>query len=162
ALVAATEKLEKGGDVPPETLRQVVEFLRTYADKFHHGKEEAHLFALLEKKGVPISGCPLGALLHEHKTGRALVGAFAEAVEAYAKDRPSGRARLAESMKPLAELYPSHIWKEDYLLSPMTGKVLNEADQKEILDKFIAVEKELGEDLHRKWEQFAENLGKSL
>jgi hemerythrin-like domain-containing protein len=51
-MVAMTEKLEKGGDVSPDTLRRTVEFLRTYADKFHHGKEEAHLFTLLEKKGV--------------------------------------------------------------------------------------------------------------
>ncbi|MBK6880582.1 MAG: hemerythrin domain-containing protein [Elusimicrobia bacterium] len=159
AMVAMTEKLEKGGDVSPDTLRRTVEFLRTYADKFHHGKEEAHLFTLLEKKGVPTTGCPLAALMFEHKSGRSLVGKFAEAVESYAKDPQAGRVGLAASMKPLATLYPNHIWKEDYLLSPMTGKVLNAAEQKILLEKFIAVEKELGEETHREWERFAEELG---
>ena len=45
-------------------------------------------------------------------------------------------------------LYPSHIWKEDYLLFPLAGKVLTPEDQQELMDKFDKVERELGLDVH--------------
>jgi hemerythrin-like domain-containing protein len=97
--------------------------------------------------------------MFEHKSGRSLVGMFAEAVESYAKD-PQARARGSRRQHETAcDALSKHIWKEDYLLSPMTGKVLNAAEQKILLEKFIAVEKELGEETHREWERFAEELG---
>ena len=49
------------GAVEPETLQQVVAFMRNYADKCHHGKEEAELFPFLERRGVPMRGCPIDA-----------------------------------------------------------------------------------------------------
>ncbi len=63
-----------GQEVEAKTLQGIVEFMRTFADKCHHGKEEIHLFPALERKGVPARGCPVGALLHEHQQGRALDG----------------------------------------------------------------------------------------
>jgi len=63
AMAPLAETLEKGGSVDVETLRGIIAFMRTYADKCHHGKEEKHLFSRLEEKGVPINGCPLGILL---------------------------------------------------------------------------------------------------
>ena len=41
----------------------------------------------------------------------------------------------------------SHIWKEDYLLFPLAGKVLTPEDQQELRDKFETVERELGRDV---------------
>ena len=66
SLLLLAEELEKGEAVPAETLADTLEFLRTFADRCHHGKEEAFLFPLLEQKGVPPQGCPLGVLKKEH------------------------------------------------------------------------------------------------
>jgi len=55
AAAVLLETLEAGNEVEGKTLQEIVEFMRTFADKCHHGKEETHLFPALEKKGVPIS-----------------------------------------------------------------------------------------------------------
>ena len=108
-----------------------------FADKRQHGKEEVHLFPLLVQKGVPVAGCPIGALTHEHQQGRALVSGLAEAAQAYARGGDVAIASLVETLHSITELYPNHIWKEDYLLFPMTNKVLGADDHRDLMEKFI-------------------------
>jgi len=160
AMAGLAERLEMGREVEPETLKNIVEFMRTFADKCHHGKEETYLFPLLERKGVPVHGCPLGVLAAEHQRGRALVTGLANAAETYVIEDPSAKKGLLESLRSLMELYPNHIWKEDYLLFPMTNKILNEEEQKELHEKFEMVEKAIGMDVHHRFQQLAEQLEK--
>jgi hemerythrin-like domain-containing protein len=152
------ESLEIGASVAPDVLRDIAEFMGVFADKCHHGKEEAHLFPALERKGVPLRGCPVGALTAEHQAGRVLVRAFTEAAEAYISQGASAKGPLIESLKKLTGLYPGHIWKEDYLLFPMTNKVLGPTEQQELAAKFEAVEEEMGKDVHHRLEQVAATL----
>jgi len=137
-------RMSGGGSVDVALLRRIVEFLREYADVLHHRKEEALLFPALERNGVPAHGCPVGALLAEHKRGRELVSEFAEAIEAYASGAEEAVAGLAAKMKALSELYPAHIWKEDYLLFPMSEKVLREVDLAELAEQFAEVNRVAG------------------
>jgi hemerythrin-like domain-containing protein len=126
------DRLEAGQEVGNETLQGVVEFMRTYADKCHHGKEEELLFPLLGKKGVLMQGCPVGALTMEHGKGRMHVKGSVAATEAYQKGDPGGRQAVIQALRGIAELYPNHIWKEDYLLFPLTNKVLNPEEQRSL------------------------------
>lgn len=157
-MVALTEKLEAGQEVDPQKLRDMAEFMRTFADKCHHGKEETHLFPLLERKGVPVHGCPLAVLNAEHQRGRALVTGFAAATEKYVTDRAASRKSLLESLRGIAGLYPDHIWKEDYLLFPMTNKILNAEEQEELRAKFEIVEAAIGPNVHERFIRLAERL----
>ncbi len=77
----------QGHELATQSLNDLIEFMRTYADRCHHGKEETYLFPALERSGVPLTGCPVGALRHEHQAGRALVGQLAQAVAAYSPER---------------------------------------------------------------------------
>ena len=158
AMAVLTQTLETGREVESTALEGIVEFTRTFADKCHHGKEEVHLFPALERKGVPPRGCPVGALLHEHQQGRALVMGLAEAAGAYVKSEASAKEALQKSLRGLVELYPSHIRKEDYLLFPMTNKVLSAEDQRDLHQKFEMVEEAAGRDLHHRFEQLAEEM----
>ncbi len=158
AMAILIEILETGKEVEEKTLQDIVEFMRTFADKCHHGKEETHLFPVLEKKGVPMRGCPLGVLIAEHQKGRGLVSELAKAPEAYTKGSPLARESLVKSLRGLTELYPNHIWKEEYLAFPMADKILSSEEQRELSDKFEMVEKEIGLDVHQRFEQFAVEL----
>jgi len=158
AMAVIAETLESGQGVETGTLQGIVEFMRTFADKCHHGKEETHLFTLLESKGVPVRGCPIGILTVEHQRGRALVSAFVSAVETYAKNEESARRSIIQALKSLTELYPGHIWKEDYLLFPMTNKILNAEEQENLRQMFEMVNETIGPDVHRRFEQLAEKL----
>jgi len=153
------DALEAGRPIHPQTLRDLVEFMRTFADKCHHGKEEAHLFPALASRGVPTQGCPIGGLMHEHQKGRALVAELDRAAQTYFQQTtPEVKAVIVRCLRDLAALYPNHIWKEDYLVFPMSGKVLSEADNADLQRKFEAVEAEIGSDVHHRLEALAEKL----
>lgn len=158
ALVRQSVAIEAGGEPDLPFLERAVDFLRTYSDRCHHGKEEEILFPLLEQRGVPGSGCPLGALRHDHVAGRVLVTDLANTVE----DRKNGHAVAAETLvaalRGITDLYPGHIWKEDYLLFPMTGKVLTEDDLAEIARTFEEFDRTMGWAVIRRCEGFAEDL----
>jgi hemerythrin-like domain-containing protein len=158
AMAVLAEGLGAGQEPPVATLRNIVEFMRTFADTCHHGKEEAHLFPCLETRGVPARGCPIGVLIHEHERGRTLVAQLAQATEAYASGNLSARDAVTEPLRGLVELYPSHIWKEEYLLFPMSAKVLSAADQQQLLGKFAEVEAAIGPEVHQRFERLAEEI----
>ena len=89
----------------PETLREIVRFMREFADRCHHAKEEDLLFPAMEDKGVPESGCPLGSLLKEHQQGRALVTNLSEATEALVAGKPEAADSLVETVGEITNLY---------------------------------------------------------
>ena len=158
ALPQLTGMLQAGRPVEPSLFLEIVEFMRMFADKCHHGKEEVHLFPLLVQRGVPVTGCPIGALSYEHQQGRALVSGLAEAAQAYARGDDGAVASVAEKLHGITELYPNHIWKEDYLLFPMTNKVLGAGDHKDLMEKFIQADETLGYDMQRRFEEMALEL----
>jgi hemerythrin-like domain-containing protein len=162
AAAILADRLAAGIDLDIDVLHGIVEFMRTYADKCHHGKEEALLFPALERRGVPMRGCPVGALLKEHEMGRTLVGGLAEAADAYAKGSLAAKDALIKDLRGIVELYPNHIWKEDFLLFPMTIKVLSAADLEKLRIEFEMVEEGLGKEVHHHFEHFAEQLALRL
>jgi hemerythrin-like domain-containing protein len=158
AMARLVEVMETSQETSPADIAAMVEFMRTFADRCHHGKEEKLLFPVLELKGVPVSGCPLGILIHEHTKGRTLVNALSESAATHAAGNLEAKETLLASMKGLLELYPSHIWKEDYLLFPLTDKILSTTEQEELAKEFEQVEKEIGMETHLRCVQIAEQL----
>jgi hemerythrin-like domain-containing protein len=157
------EQIEGGELVDVSVLESIVVFLRTFADRCHHGKEETFLFPALIRRGVPSHGCPIGGLTAEHQKGRVMVGEFADAIRGYAAGEPPARDNLVlKSLRALVALYPSHIWKEDYLLFPLAGKVLTPEDQQELMDKFETVDRELGLDVREGFDKVATELERKV
>jgi len=156
------DELEESKPVKPQLLKEIVEFLRVFVDQCHHAKEDKYLFPLLEQRGVPADGCPLGALKHEHENGRLLVTQLTGAVEAYANSGGTIKNSLIPALRGLVELYPNHIWKEDYLLFPLAGKVLSASDHEALSRQFEEVELEFGPDLHSRFERLALKLGNAV
>jgi hemerythrin-like domain-containing protein len=156
------DQLEGGEPVDVSLLESIVAFLRTFADRLHHGKEESFLFPALIRRGVPSQGCPIGGLTMEHQKGRVMVGELADAIRGYAAGEPPARENLVKSLRALVAFYPNHIWKEDYLLYPLAGKVLTPEDQQELMGKFETVERELGLDVHEGFDKVAADLERKV
>ena len=150
--------IERGQRADVAMLATAVEFLRVYADKLHHGKEETLFFPMLVKRGVPSQGCPIGGLNHEHEKGRALVQALGEQTPAYAQGQPGAKEALLETLRGIRDLYQNHIWKEDAMVFPMADKVLTEADQKELSEKFAEVDRSISLEAVARLERFAKSL----
>jgi hemerythrin-like domain-containing protein len=162
AIAILIEKLKAGQSVEKEVLQNIPEFMSVFADKCHHGKEEFRLFPLLEKQGVPIQGCPLAILIAEHKKARALVAKLSETAKAFIGADSFLKDELIQSLQGIFDLYPNHIWKEDYLLFPMADKILNSKQQEELTEEFEVVERQLGVDIHSHFEKLAEEIDQKV
>ncbi len=152
------KRLESGGNIDAATLAEVVDFFRAFADKAHHAKEEDVLFPTLERNGVRSQGCPIGTLTSEHKQGRALMTALNDAIEKYASGDSAAKATISATIQGATDLYTDHIWREDYLLFPMTEKVLPKLEQEGVTRNFNEVETRFGSDFHNKYKQIVEKL----
>jgi len=128
----------QAGDVP--LLRETVTFMRDFADRTHHAKEEELLFPALIAHGVPLHGCPLDALLHEHKEGRRLVGQLSDAIDALEAGSADAGEKIVETIKAIERLYPDHIWKEDEMVFPMAERLIPEDERRRLLAQFEEVE----------------------
>ena len=101
AMAKLADELEHGSDPTAPVLDGLVSFLREFVDHSHHAKEERWLFPLLVAKGVPASGCPIGALEHEHEKGRVLGAQLSEAVQTYkAQGLTAARQQLNQPPRP--------------------------------------------------------------
>jgi hemerythrin-like domain-containing protein len=112
------------GNFDVDTFRQGVDFIRNYADAWHHAKEEVHLFPALETAGMPREGGPIGVMLHEHEIGRAHVRTMAENLDAAAGGDGQARATVVEHALAYSDLLVGHIQKEDGILFEMADRVL--------------------------------------
>ncbi|MFW6115125.1 MAG: hemerythrin domain-containing protein, partial [Thermodesulfobacteriota bacterium] len=108
------QRWEKEGAADPSFTETAVDFIRTYADRCHHGKEEGILFRDLHKK--PISedhNRIMRELVEEHEWARKTTRRLIEANEAYLKGDSGAASAILDCVKSLVEFYPRHIEKED-------------------------------------------------
>ena len=91
-----------------------VEFMRTYADRCHHGKEEDILFRELARK--PLSAehrRVLDELVAEHVFARTTTKRLVEARNHYAAGELSAFDDITACLHMFVEFYPKHIAKEE-------------------------------------------------
>lgn len=153
--------LRAGRQVDVALLRDAVTFMREFADRCHHAKEEDLLFPAFVAHGVPLHGCPIDALLHEHQKGRDLVGQIADATDAYAAGRQGAGDAIADAIDGIVAVYPNHIWKEDEMVFPMAAHLLPDEARAELYAQFEDVEAKNPADAHERFHQIAERIGKA-
>ena len=135
-----------------------LDFVRRFADACHHAKEELALFPLLEARGIPRRGGPIGMLLLEHQEGRGLVAEMERALAA--RDLPG----FVASAGAWASLLRAHIAKERNVLFPLGTRRLGDEDDRALVERFAAIEREAGGDvlhahLHAELEAWRQRLG---
>jgi len=155
------DKLQADQPVPPEHLEQLVDFIRTFADRCHHGKEEDLLFKALVEKGMPQEGGPVGQMLLEHEQGRAFVRGMSESLSAASEGETAAVRRFAENAGGYVQLLRAHIHKEDQVLFPMADRLLSDDDQRKLSESFDRVESEhMGVGTHARYLDLAAKLAK--
>jgi len=158
-LEKAADLLEQGKKVPSDLFPKAVEFIRGFADRCHHGKEEGSLFPLLERQGIPRHGGPIGVMLSEHEEGRRWVALMDEAGARYRRGDEAARKDLLKGARGYSQLLRAHISKEDHVLFPMADQVMAESEQAELLARFETVElQEMGEGVHERYHHLVEEL----
>ncbi|MCZ7574067.1 MAG: hemerythrin domain-containing protein [Ardenticatenaceae bacterium] len=161
-------RVEDGEEINPDHLEGMLEFFKVFADKSHHGKEEALLFPAMAEAGVPVEDGPIAPFLEEHVTGREYVQGMSQTVDRYresvldehtvgreyvqgmseavAKYRSGGDhqvlSRFAEIANDYIALLTGHIEREDNMLFPIADAHLSEEQQEELEQQFAIVDRE--------------------
>ncbi|MCF7870447.1 MAG: hemerythrin domain-containing protein [Candidatus Omnitrophica bacterium] len=111
---ANLENIKKENKVDPSFVDTTVDFIRTYADRCHHGKEEDILFRDLAKKDISAEDKRImNELIKEHTMGRNNVKKLVEAKEKYIQGNKDALKDIIFNMEILIRFYPNHIEKED-------------------------------------------------
>jgi hemerythrin-like domain-containing protein len=156
---SVSARLESGKEVDPNHLESILEFIKVFADKCHHAKEEDLLFPAMEKAGIPREGGPVGVMLLEHDEGRGFVKAMGDGIALYTKGDLSAGSKIAENARNYMVLLSQHIDKEDNILYPMADMRIPEADQTELEKEFEKVEIEkIGRGKHEEFHQLLHKL----
>ena len=126
-----------------------IDFIRTYADRYHHAKEEDVLFVELVKNGMPEKSSPIEAMLMEHDQGRA----FVKVMESSALKLQAGvgghEVALVENATAYATLLRGHIEKEDTILYPLSERVLPEGVRDRMIEAYQAADTKMSDaELH--------------
>jgi hemerythrin-like domain-containing protein len=114
ALMLHVDKIERSKKVNPVIIDVAVDFVRMYADRTHHGKEEEILFRDLAKKNLPPELKKImQELLDEHVWGRKTTGMLVAAKDKYLSGEEEELPQIISLARELGGFYPKHIEKED-------------------------------------------------
>jgi hemerythrin-like domain-containing protein len=150
--------LQGGRPVNTAHLGGILDFLRTYADKCHHGKEEDLLFPALNAIGLPTQGGPVGVMLYEHEIGREHIRAMGEALAGL----EAGRAtydQFAIAAVGYVNLLRAHIEKENQILFTIAEQRLSPEEHARLAHAFAQLEAErMGLDAHERYHALVREL----
>ncbi len=147
-------KSERQAD--PIVIDIAVDFIRTYADHTHHGKEEDILFRKLAEKDL---AAPHRALMKEliadHAYGRKLTAALVTANDRYRRGEEGALPEISANLQNLVDFYPKHIEKEDKVFFPVTRRYFTEEEDQAMLQEFWQFDRQM---IHNKYRAVVEEL----
>ena len=142
--------------VDPVFIDTAVDFIRTYADRCHHGKEEDILFAELAKKDLaPDHRQTLTELIEDHAWARRTTASLVEAKNDYLLENPGALDDLLLHLEELVVFYPRHIEKEDKHFFFPCLEYLSPAEQEQMLRSMGEFDQRL---IHEKYTQVVERI----
>jgi len=139
-----------------------VEFLRTYADRCHHGKEEDILFRELARKPLtPEHRRVMDELSAEHVFARTTTERLFEARNRYVAGEASAHPELAACLHLFVEFYPKHIVKEEREFFPSAMNYFTAEDLGRITAAVSEFDRRFTQVMYERavetWEQLSEH-----
>ena len=136
SMINECDQLEAGMELDKSYFEKAIDFIKNYADKFHHAKEENILFEELNKDTVHMHCNPISQMLYEHDTGRNYV----KGMEAGLNE--NDKNKVIENARGYAFLLQDHIYKEENILYQMADEALDNETQAAMLVKFRLAEED--------------------
>jgi hemerythrin-like domain-containing protein len=154
----ALAQIESKHEVDPVFVDTAVDFIRMYADRTHHGKEENILFRDLSKRPLSTEDRRvMNELIEEHIFGRKTTGGLVEANARYRTGDESALATITSGLRTLVEFYPKHIEKEDKVFFPASRAYFTEMEDQAMLAEFWEFDRKM---IHEKYKSVVEDLKK--
>ena len=140
-------EIRTSAEMDSDLLLATVDFIRGYADRFHHMKEEDILFDYTDREAEIVQ-----VILKDHDRARGFVQVVARAIE------DGNHSALCANLISYQELLTEHITKEDEILYPYIDRGLTTSQVGEIFRRFEEVESGLADDIPHRYKQFIINL----
>lgn len=150
-------KKDKLADI--DFIDNCIDFIKTYADRCHQGKEEDILFKELEtKKLKPDHIKLLKELVEEHKYARDITSKLVDVRNRYFNNSDEATKQLLafeiyEYFKYLIDFYPKHTEKEDKEFFLPCMDYFTDKEKNEMIDKFWDFDRKL---IHEKYKKVLE------
>jgi len=152
------KKIETKHEVDPVFVDVAVDFIRMYADRTHHGKEEDILFRELKNKTLSIEDRRvMNELIEEHVFGRQTTKALVAANTRYRAGDETALTDVAGNLRTLIEFYPKHIEKEDKRFFPSSRAYFTEEEDQAMLAEFWEFDRQM---IHEKYKSVVEGFQK--
>lgn len=132
-------------------IKNGMNFIRSYADKFHHAKEEDILFKYTDESSEIIK-----TMLEDHATARGYVKQILQAIDGQDK------TAISKNLSAYGELLTEHIKKEDEILYPWIDKDINVSQVGELFGRFEEADKATGKETEKENEAFISQLEAKL
>ncbi|TFG00535.1 MAG: hypothetical protein EU541_01925 [Promethearchaeota archaeon] len=142
-------QIQEKNEINPIFIDNAVDFIRTYADQTHHGKEEDILFRELKKKDISDKHRKtMEELIDEHVFARKTTGDLVEAKENFINGDRDAINIIIKKMQTLTEFYPKHIDKEDNHFFRPIMDYFTKDEQNELLKEGQVFDRRM---IHRKY-----------
>lgn len=150
------DKIEKSKEVNPFFIDLSVDFIRTYADQTHHGKEENILFRELKNKKITSEHERImNELIEEHIFGRKITKELVDAKERYINGDIKALKKIIENIKILIEFYPKHIEKEDKHFFIPIMNYFSQEEKNKMLEEGQVFDRRM---IHRKYDKLVRDF----
>jgi hemerythrin-like domain-containing protein len=147
------EKIQSAEKGDPVFIDTAVDFIRTYADRTHHGKEEDILFRDLHEKQLSEKDRKImEELIDEHVFGRQTTTALDNANRRYRAGDETALAEIIEMLGTLTEFYPKHIEKEDAVFFPASRTYFSDEEERAMIAEFQEFDRQM---IHEKYRNVA-------
>lgn len=143
---AVVENLDLATEAGRQMIMDGIDLIRSYADRYHHAKEEDILFKYFDKNSEILQ-----VMYADHTTARGHVKAMLAALERRDK------SALGQHLMAYRHLLTEHIKKEDEILFPWMDRNLSAGQIDELYAKFNAADQQMGV-APDKYEAFVQQL----
>ena len=142
--------------IDPLFVDAATDFIRTYADRTHHGKEEDILFAELGRRRLSDDDRQaLDELVADHFFARRTTQAIVAANEQYRHGDVEALPAIVSGLRTLCDFYPPHTAKEDKAFFPAARAYFSDGEDLALLARFQDFDRAM---IHEKYSLVVERL----
>ena len=118
-----------------ELFTVILDYIEMFPDRFHHPKEDEHLFARVRQRSATAGGV-LETLEAEHRRGAELTRSLRHLLARWRLRGAEAAKVFAGAVDEYADFHWEHVRKEEDVVMPIAERVLTDDDWRAIADAF--------------------------
>jgi hemerythrin-like domain-containing protein len=127
-LAGVVRRLRDAQAVDAGALKRIIDVMLEFNDRYHHAREEQHVFPVLEGYALLTMAGRLDCMPGEHEIGRQLTTRLQEAATRYATGDAAAVDEIVDAGGKYLQLLGHHMGIEEGVLFELAEKVVSDED----------------------------------